>query len=222
MKFVALSGGIGSGKSTVATALAERGADVIDVDRLSREIQRPGHPVFDAIVERWGRRILTPEGELDRPALGRIVFADAAELAVLTRDITGPAIEVEIIERASRHLGTDGVVILEAPLLLGGDRRIYGLEGVIVVDVPVGTAVARLVQQRGMDKADVMARVGKQLDPQQRLGHADFVIDNSAERERLTPQVEAAWRWIGALPDAVPVRSHGTGGDRQKAPENPG
>ena len=159
MKFVGLSGGIGSGKSTVADSFARRHADVIDVDVLSRTIQRPGHAVFNAIVDRWGIDILNLDGTLNRTALGQIVFADAKELAALTGEITGPAIEAEIMARAGEHLGTDDVVVLEASTLEGGHRRIYGLEGVIVVDTPVEIAVRRVVEQRGMAEEDVRARI---------------------------------------------------------------
>jgi len=203
VKFVGVGGGIGSGKSTVSAMLAQRGAYVIDVDDISRRVQRSGTPVFDAIVERWGRQVVAPDGELDRIALGRIVFADAEELAVLTAAITGPAIEAVLLERARAHLETDDVVLVEAALILGGDRRMYGMEGVIDVDVPPETAVARLVA-RGMDEDDARSRLAKQLGRQARLQHADFVIDNTGSLDALEAQVDAAWRWIASLPDAVP------------------
>ena len=204
MKFVGLAGGIGSGKSTVGRLLAQRGAHVIDVDQLSRDIQRPGTPVFDAIVERWGPEVVDRDGTLDRIALGRIVFADPTELAVLTAEITGPAIEAALIERARAYLGTDDVVVVESAMFEGGERRIYGMTGVIVVDVPTETAVARLVR-RGMDEDDARTRIARQIPREARLAHADYVIDNSEDSERLEQQVDAAWRWILTLPDAVPT-----------------
>jgi dephospho-CoA kinase len=203
MKFVGVGGGIGSGKSTVSAALARRGAHVIDVDVVSREVQRPGTPVFDAIVQRWGRQIVGSNGELDRVALGRIVFADAEQLALLTGSITGPAIEAVLVERARAHLGSDDVVVVEAAMFLGGDRRMYGMEGVIDVDVPPETAIARLVV-RGMPDGDARARMAQQVGRDARLEHADFVVDNSGSLDALEPQVDAAWRWISSLPDAVP------------------
>ena len=205
VKFVGLGGGIGAGKSTVGTALAKRGAVIIDVDRLSREIQRPGSPVFDAIVDRWGPAVVGPDGQLDRPALGRIVFADSAELAVLTNEITAPAISRAIVERASAHLGTTTVVVLESASLLGGPRRLYGLEGLIAVDVPTEIALTRLVERRGMTEDDARARIGKQRTREERLAAADFVIDNSGDHAALAPRLDQAWTWIRGLPDATPT-----------------
>lgn len=205
MKFVGLGGGIGAGKSTVGNALAQRGAVIIDVDRLSREIQQPGSPVFDAIVDRWGPAVVGPDGQLDRQALGRIVFADSAELAVLTNEITAPAITRTIVERASAHLGTGTVVVLEAAPLLGGPRRLYGLEGVIAVDVPIEVALIRLVERRGMTEEDARARIGKQRTRDERLAQADFVIDNSGDHAALAPRIDEAWTWIHGLPDATPT-----------------
>ena len=139
MKFVGLSGGIGSGKSTVAAKLTERGAHVIDADVLSRELQQPGQPLFDQIVARWGAGVIDAEGRLDREALGRIVFADEQQLTELTM-MAGPATEQELVRRAAAHLGTDAVVISEAALYV---VPMYGMTGLIVVDTPVEVAVQR-------------------------------------------------------------------------------
>ena len=125
------------------------------------------------------------------------MFADAEELAVLTGKITGPAIEATLVERARTHLNSDDVVVLEAATILGGVRRIYGMEGVIHVDVPAETAFARFVA-RGMAEADARARMAKQVGGKIRLQHADFVIDNSGSAEELEPQIDAAWMWIAA------------------------
>jgi dephospho-CoA kinase len=200
MKFVGLTGGIGSGKSTVGSLLARRGADVIDVDKLSREMQQPGQPFFDQIVARWGSRVLDPEGRLDRTALGEIVFHDRAQLAELTA-MAAPLTENEIVRRACLHLGTDRVVACEAAMYLG---RMYGMEGMILVDVPADVAVVRLVSDRGMSEADARARIASQLPRQTRIEHADFVIDNGGGRAALDDAVDAAWEWIAGLPDATP------------------
>jgi dephospho-CoA kinase len=203
VKWVGLTGGIGAGKSTVAAGFVERGATVIDADVLSRELQRPGQPLFDQIVARWGDGVLGADGTIDRPALGRIVFADPEQLDELTA-MAAPITEQELVDRALRHLGTDDVVVAEAAMYIG---PLYGMEGLIVVDAPVEVAVARLVQQRGMPEDDARARVARQLARETRLEHAGFVIDNSGTLADLEPQVEAVWRWIAGLPDATPVRA---------------
>ena len=200
MKFVGLSGGIGSGKSTVAAKLVERGAHVIDADVLSRELQQPGQPLFDQIVARWGVGVLDTEGRLDREALGRIVFADEQQLTELTM-MAGPATEQELVRRAAAHQATDAVVISEAALYV---VPMYGMKGLIVVDTPVEVAVQRLVQHRGMVETDARARVARQLTREARLKHADFVINNSSTIDALNTGVEQAWDWIRSLPDATP------------------
>ncbi len=200
MKFVGLSGGIGSGKSTVATGFAAWGAHLVDADVLSRELQQPGRPLFDQIVARWGRDVLDAEGRLDRAALGRIVFVDPEQLAELTM-MAGPITEQELVRRALLYRGTDDVVVAEAAMYL---QPMYGMEGLIVVDTPVELAVSRLVQHRGMPEEDARARVASQLPRETRLEHADLVIDNRGTVDELDERIREAWDWIRALPDATP------------------
>lgn len=201
MKFVGLSGIIGSGKSTVGAALARRGADVIDVDLVSREMQEPGGPLFLEIVARWGDTVLDADGRLDRAALGAIVFHDKAQLGELTM-MAAPLTESAIVTRASASLGTDRVVVVEAAMHLA---RAYGMEGLVLVDVDPELALTRLVEQRGMDEEDARARLASQLPREVRLEHADFVIDNAGTPEELDSRVDEAWAWIAALPDATPA-----------------
>jgi len=200
MKFVGLSGGIGSGKSTVAAKLAARGAHVIDADVLSRELQQPGQPLFDQIVARWGTSILDSDGRLDREALGRIVFADQKQLAELTM-MAAPVTEQELVRRALLHQTTDAVVVAEAAMYL---VPMYGMKGLVVVDTPVDVAVSRLVQHRGIADPDARARVASQLPRETRLEHADFVIDNGSTVDALDTRIQEAWNWIWSLPDATP------------------
>jgi dephospho-CoA kinase len=211
MKFVGLSGGIGSGKSTVAAKLVERGAHVIDADVLSRELQQPGHSLFDQIVARWGAGVLDAEGRLDREALGRIVFADQQQLTELTM-MAGPATEQELVRRAAAHQATDAdaVVVAEAAMYL---VPMYGMKGLIVVDTPVEVAVRRLVQHRGMAEADARARIARQLTRETRLEHADFVIDNGSTVDALNLRVQQVWDWIRSLPDATPEFSPAASND---------
>ena len=149
MILVGLTGGIGSGKSTVSALLAERGAVILDADAVARELQRAGQPVLAAMVERFGDEMLTEDGELDRARLAALVFADPAALADLNA-LVHPAVGVEMVRRIEAARGTDAVVVLDSPLLAEHPRD--GLAATIVVDVPVETAVERLVQPAGHDR----------------------------------------------------------------------
>jgi len=201
MILVGLTGGIGSGKSTVSALLAAKGAVVIDADAITRAVQQPGQPVLAAIAERFGREVLAPDGSLDRPRLAAIVFSDPAALADLNA-IVHPAVGAEIARRVEAERRTDHVVVLDIPLLVEGGR--YRTAGLLVVDTPVDTAVARLVQFRGMDEADVRARIGRQATREQRLAVADRVIDNSGDAAALAAQVDDAWKWMLSLPPEPP------------------
>jgi dephospho-CoA kinase len=201
MILVGLTGGIGSGKSTVSALLAAKGAVVIDADAITREVQQPGQPVLAAIAERFGPEVLAPDGSLDRPRLAAIVFSDPAALADLNA-IVHPAVGAEIARRVEAERRTDHVVVLDIPLLVEGGR--YRTAGLLVVDTPVDTAVARLVRFRGMDEADVRARIGRQATREQRLAVADRVIDNSGDAAALAVQVDDAWKWMLSLPPEPP------------------
>jgi len=196
MILVGLTGGIGSGKSTVSAALAERGALVIDADAIVKELQRRGAPVFEAMVAEFGDEIVGPGGELDRPAIAEMVFGDSEALRRLT-DIVHPAVNDEITQRLETAADTDRVVILDVPLLVESGRD--DMAGTIVVDLPVDIATQRLVEHRGMDPDDVAARMERQVDRTERLAHADHVIDNSGDRAALEPQISRAWEWIEGL-----------------------
>ncbi len=202
MILVGLTGGIGSGKSTVSNALRARGAVVIDADAIVRELQRPGMPVLDALVERFGDEILTPEGELDRARLASMVFGDTDALEALNA-IVHPAVTREISARIDAERGGDRVVVLDVPLLVEKIR--YPVAGIVVVDTPVEVAVARVVEHRGMDEADAWSRVRRQASREERLAKADFVVDNSGPPEALDAQIDALWEWIATLPAADPV-----------------
>jgi dephospho-CoA kinase len=193
---VGLTGGIGSGKSTVSAALAERGAVVIDADAITRELQAPGQPVLAAMVERFGADILRADGTLDRAAVADRVFSDPEALAELNA-IVHPAVGAEIARRLEREAGTDRVVVLDVPLLVESGRS--DMAALVVVDVDPELAVRRLVEQRGFDEADARARISRQASREERLQKADFVIDNSGTREALADRVEECWRWIEAL-----------------------
>jgi dephospho-CoA kinase len=193
---VGLTGGIGSGKSTVAALLAERGAVVVDADAITRELQEPGTAVFEAMVERFGPSIVAPDGSLDRAAVASVVFADAQARKDLEA-IVHPAVGAEMVRRVQELTGTDAIVVYDVPLLVEAGRR--GFAAVIVVDVDPETAVSRLVAQRGMSAADARARITHQASREERLAAADLVIDNSGSLADLEQQVDEAWRWLGRL-----------------------
>ena len=199
MLVIGLTGGIGSGKSTVSALLAERGAVVVDADAIVREVQAPGTPVFAAMVERFGPDIVAPDGSLDRAAVADRVFADSEALADLNA-IVHPAVGKEIADRMAALAETDEVVILDVPLLVES-KNAYPVAGLLVVDVDPEIAVQRLVTHRGMRADDVRARMARQASRADRLARADRVIDNSGDPDDLAAQVDDAWRWIESLQD---------------------
>jgi len=205
MIVVGLTGGIGSGKSTVSAALAERGAIVVDADAIAKELQRAGQPVFLKMVERWGEGIIGPDGELDRAKVAGIVFNDADALKDLNA-IVHPALNAEMNRRIRAEEGTDNVVIVDVALMAENNgRKRFGVGSVIVVDTPVETAVHRLVTYRGLNEADARARIGKQASREDRLKIADRVVDNGGDRAALEAQLDDLWAWIRSLPPAEPL-----------------
>lgn len=196
MLLIGLTGGIGSGKSTVSARLAERGAVVVDADAIVREVQALGTPVLAAMVERFGPEILQADGTLDRQAVADRVFADADELAALNA-IVHPAVGAEIARRLEVEAIEDHVVILDVPLLVESGRS--DLAGLLVVDVDPEIAVERLVTHRSFTAEDARARMARQVSRQDRLAKADFVVDNSGTLADLSPQIDAAWAWIEEL-----------------------
>lgn len=197
MLVIGLTGGIGSGKSTVSALLAEKGAVVVDADAIVRELQQPGTPVFAAMVDRFGEGIVAADGSLDRAAVADLVFDDPAALADLNA-IVHPAVGAEIAARMAALAETDEVVVLDVPLLVESSRP-YPVAGLLVVDVDPEVAVERLVAQRGMREADVRARMARQASRDERLARADRVIDNSGTLDDLRAQVDDAWAWIEGL-----------------------
>ena len=201
MILIGLTGGIGSGKSTVSARLAELGARVIDADAITREVQQPGTEVFAAIVERFGEGIVAADGSLDRAALAAKVFGDPEELKALT-DIVHPAVGGTIAGRMAEAAGTDEVVVLDVPLLVESGRD--DMAAMVVVDLDPEVAVQRLVEHRGFTEEDARARISRQASREDRLARADKVLDNSGSVEDLLAQVDAAWPWIQAQSPVPP------------------
>jgi len=197
---VGLTGGIGSGKSTVARLLAERGAVVIDADVVARQVTAPGRSTHDEVVHRFGLVVVAADGSIDRPALAALVFGDERARGDLNR-IVHPAIHEEILHQTASAGAADpaAVVVLDVPLLAEVGRDRYPVSAVIVVDAPVEVAVARLVGSRGLAEEDARARAAAQATREERLAIADVVIDNSGDLDHLEAEAERAWAWIQAL-----------------------
>ncbi len=197
-----LTGGIGSGKSSVAERLVALGAGLVDADATVKALQRPGEAVFDAMVAHFGPEIVGDDGELDRPAIAAVVFNDEDQLKALNK-IVHPAVRASMQEQRDDLARTHQVVILDIPLLVEGSSAYADLAGVIVVDVPIETAVQRLIDFRGFDEADARARISSQVSREERTKLADFVVDNSGDLDALDAQVTQCWEWIqGCLAEA--------------------
>ncbi|WP_256839958.1 dephospho-CoA kinase [Ornithinimicrobium faecis] len=207
---VGLSGGIGSGKSTVARALADHGAVIIDADRLAREVVEPGTAGLEAIRERFGSGILTSDGALDRPALGRVVFADTAARGDLER-ITHPLIAArtkELIDAAPPM----SIVVHDVPLLVEvGYAPRYHL--VIIVGASRETRLERLVTHRGMDRADAEQRIDAQASDEQRRAVADVWLHNQGSVDELRAATETLYAerlapFLANLEQGVGLETH--------------
>jgi dephospho-CoA kinase len=197
MILLGLTGGIGSGKSTVSNLLASLGAIIIDGDAITRELQQPGSPLLDSLRERFGDDIISDDGNLDRPLLAAIAFNDKEALADLNK-IVHPAVGKEMERRLNEQRETDNVVVLDIPLLAENPRR--GLSGVVVVDIDTELAISRLVNFRNMKEEDARARIAHQASREKRLAMADQVIDNSGTEDDLKKRVSEVWEWAKALP----------------------
>ncbi|MGW2413345.1 dephospho-CoA kinase [Streptomyces tubercidicus] len=187
---VGLTGGIGAGKSEVSRLLASYGAVIVDADKIAREVVEPGTPGLAAVVAEFGDDILAPDGTLDRPKLGGIVFADPDKLKALNA-IVHPLVGARSAELEA-SAGPDAVVVHDVPLLTeNGLAPLYDL--VVVVDAAPQTQLDRLVRLRGMAEDEAKSRMAAQASREQRLAVADLVIDNDGPLEELEPQVRAVW-----------------------------
>lgn len=201
MILLGLTGGIGSGKSTVSELLSQKGAVIVDADVITRELQAPGQPLLDAIANRFGVEVIGPDGSLVRQALADKVFGDPDALKDLNA-IVHPAVGKEMNRRIDAERDKDSVVVLDIPLLVENPRK--GLSGVVVVDVDIETAVSRLTKHRGMDEKDARSRIERQASREQRREIADRVLDNSGTLENLKSQVDEMWTWVLTLEHAGP------------------
>ena len=193
MLLLGLTGGIGSGKSTVSAELARRGAIVIDADLVVRELQSPGGAVLAAMVELFGDGILAQDETLNRQAVADIVFNDAEQLKALNA-IVHPKVGEEIDGRIEAQRASDNVVVLDVPLLV--ESKAYETEGIIVVDTDPELAVQRLVEFRGFNADDARARMKLQATREERRAVAAFIVPNDGTQEELMTNIDECWNWI--------------------------
>ncbi|HVL33685.1 MAG TPA: dephospho-CoA kinase [Actinomycetota bacterium] len=194
MLLVGLTGGIGAGKSTVASMLAARGAVIIDADAIVRDLQKPGTDTFRRIVDRFGPAVVSDDGTLDRERVAAVVFRDDDARAALNA-IVHPEVMRKIAERIDTLKDTDEVVVLDVPLLveIGGGE---GLDLIVVVEADEDLRVARLAASRSMSPDDARARMSTQASSAQRSALADVVVTNNGDEDALRGQVDALWERI--------------------------
>ncbi|WP_029261606.1 MULTISPECIES: dephospho-CoA kinase [unclassified Microbacterium] len=196
MPLIALTGGIASGKSTIARRLAEHGAVIVDADQIVRDVQAPGSPVLERIAETFGASMIDGEGALDRAALGAKVFGDPELLAQLNA-IVHPAVREESQRRFDAAFTTDAdaVVVYDVPLLV--EARVDDPWDLIVVaHAPAAVRLQRLTELRGMEEKAAQERVDAQVSDERRLAIADVVIDTAGTLERTHEQTDALWERI--------------------------
>ncbi len=190
MKRIGLTGGIGSGKSTVASLLLEHGAIVIDADAIARELVEPGQPALAALVAEFGPGILTPVGTLSRGELAKLAFSDP-EATKRLNSIMHPLIGAESA-RLIQAAPESAVVVYDMPLLVETNQRDL-VDLVVVVDAPEQVQIERAVSLRGLEQEDVERRMRAQVSRDERLAIADYVIDNSGSAEELKASVAGLW-----------------------------
>lgn len=195
---VGLTGGIGSGKSTVSALLRQRGAVVIDSDELAREAVAPGTDGLAEVAEAFGSRVLAADGSLDRQRMAALVFQDPAARGRL-EEIVHPRVRsaAAALERTASREDPDSVIVHDVPLLIETGRH-TGFDVVVVVDVPVDVAQQRLVEQRGLDPADAERRVAAQASREARRAIADVVLDNSGTVADIERQVDRLWNELSS------------------------
>ncbi|OHO31765.1 dephospho-CoA kinase [Corynebacterium sp. HMSC034E11] len=197
MKKVGLTGGIGSGKSTVARMLGKEGFPVVDADQIAREIMEPGSPVLAQVAEVFGEDLIDDTGALNRAELAKRAFSSTEQTEKLNA-LTHPAIRAESNRRFDEAEKAGArAVIYDMPLLVDLGLH-HDMDMTVVVDVDVDERVRRLVDKRGLTEADARARIAQQVDDDTRRAAADIVVDNNGPLEALAAQVEKVVRMIDA------------------------
>jgi dephospho-CoA kinase len=201
MLVIGLTGNIGSGKSTVAQLLSERGATIIDADVLARRAVERGTPAYDKIVRRWGTAVLAPDRELDRAALRRVVFSDQAQLEELNRTVH-PEVErlrQRLLEDA-RQRG-DRIVVCDIPLLFE-KHMAHNFDRIILVDAPRPLRLERLVRDRGLRETEAMDMIAAQMPAELKRAGADFIVENDSTLNTLEQRVADVWTHLVQEADA--------------------
>ncbi|GAB3617508.1 hypothetical protein GCM10027416_20650 [Okibacterium endophyticum] len=195
MTLIGLTGGIASGKSLVSSRLRDLGAVIVDADVIAREVVEPGRPALERIVREFGDEVLAADGSLDRAALGAIVFSDPSKRRVLN-DITHPAVRERTNEIVSAVFADDpdAVVVNDIPLLVeaGRDKNTH-FDSIVVVHADTETRIRRMVEHRGMSRAEAESRIAAQASDAAREAIADVVIDNSGSVQDTMRQVDDFW-----------------------------
>ncbi|WP_136604186.1 dephospho-CoA kinase [Paenibacillus dokdonensis] len=190
---IGLTGGIATGKSIVSALLINKGALLVDADVIAREVMLPGHPVLTAVADHFGQAVLLADGTLDRKKLGDIVFHDPSQRQALN-DITHPAIRSEIrkqMESLERE-HPNRLVVVDIPLLFESGLE-HMFERVMVVYAPRVIQLERLMQRNQLSKDEASARIGSQMDIEEKKMKADIVIDNSGDAELTERQIDDFW-----------------------------
>lgn len=202
MLLVGLTGNIAAGKSTVARLFADRGATLVDADVLAREAVRPGSPALAAIVARWGRGVLAPDGALDRAALRARVFdagatGDSGDLEALNAIVHPEVARLRDAALAAARARGDGVVIYDVPLLFERDL-LHEVDVVVLVDAPREVRLDRLVYDRALRADEAMAMIAAQMPAELKRARSDYVVENVADRDALAARVDEVWRALEA------------------------
>jgi len=193
MLVVGVTGGIGSGKSTVAAMFERLGAVVIDADRVVHELQAPGQPLFEAIVSAFGREVVGHDGRIDRRTLGARVFADP-EIRARLEAITHPAIIAECEERIRQSAASGtAICLLDAALLIESGRH-SRFDAIILVEACEAVQLDRLMARMGLPREEAMQRIRSQMPWAEKRRHADFVIRNDGSLEETERQVREVWK----------------------------
>jgi len=197
MSAIAITGLIGSGKSYVSDVMEKKGAHVIKADSVVKSLQKSGSKLFGEIVETWGENLLDSSGEIHRKYLANIVFNNPAELQKLEK-ITHPKVRQVILDELNLMEETS-IVLIELPLLKQNDIYLDFLDAVILVKSSYEARLERLIKYRNFKRADAVARLNQQLANSERIGTADFVIDNDSTLAELEVNIDLCWEWIQSI-----------------------